>query len=184
MDRLTELVRLHRMQTGSREVARLLGMSPNTEREYRLALEGADLLHGSPEDLPGIGRLKEAVLSAKPAGTLPTQQRSSIESWTAKIQALLDKGLGPKVLRERLLEEDPSFPGTYPQVKRLCRALKKDKGVDADSVAIPVNTRAGEYAQVDFGYVGRLYDPETGTLRKAWCFVMVLGFSVDGHPRT
>ncbi len=27
------------MGTGAREVARVLGMSPNTEREYRLALE-------------------------------------------------------------------------------------------------------------------------------------------------
>ena len=32
MDRLQELVRLHRMGTGAREVARLLSMSPNTEK--------------------------------------------------------------------------------------------------------------------------------------------------------
>jgi len=32
MHRLRELVRLHRQGTGAREVARLLGMSPNTER--------------------------------------------------------------------------------------------------------------------------------------------------------
>ena len=30
---------------------------------------------------------------------------------------------------------------------------------------------------MDFGYVGKLFDPTTMTLRKAWCFVMVLGFS-------
>ncbi len=34
MHRLQELVRLHRMGTGAREVARLLRMSPNTERDY------------------------------------------------------------------------------------------------------------------------------------------------------
>lgn len=39
MDRLQELVRLHRMGTGAREVARLLRMGPNTERDYRDALE-------------------------------------------------------------------------------------------------------------------------------------------------
>ena len=38
MDRLQELVRLHRMGTGAREVARILQISPNTEREYRVAL--------------------------------------------------------------------------------------------------------------------------------------------------
>ena len=32
-------------------------------------------------------------------------------------------------------------------------------------------------AQVDFGYIGKLYDPDQGTERKAWIFVLVLGFS-------
>lgn len=32
MHKVQELVRLHRMGTGAREVARLLGISPNTER--------------------------------------------------------------------------------------------------------------------------------------------------------
>jgi len=39
MQRLQELVRLHRMGTGAREVARMLRMSPNTERDYRNALQ-------------------------------------------------------------------------------------------------------------------------------------------------
>ena len=47
MDRLQELVRLHRMGTGAREVARLLRMGPNTERDYRAALRAAGLLDGS-----------------------------------------------------------------------------------------------------------------------------------------
>lgn len=33
MDRLQELVRLHRMGTGAREAAHLLRMGPNTERD-------------------------------------------------------------------------------------------------------------------------------------------------------
>ena len=38
MHRLEELVRLHRKGVGSRAVARMLGMGPNTERRYRQAL--------------------------------------------------------------------------------------------------------------------------------------------------
>ena len=30
---------------------------------------------------------------------------------------------------------------------------------------------------MDFGYVGRVFDPKTGKARKAWVFLMVLGFS-------
>ncbi|MFC2172126.1 hypothetical protein ACFLU6_05780 [Acidobacteriota bacterium] len=48
MHRLQELVRLHRMKSGCREVARLLKMSPKTERDYRVALEAAGLLQGDP----------------------------------------------------------------------------------------------------------------------------------------
>jgi len=44
-------------------------------------------------------------------------------------------------------------------------------------VAIPVDTEAGEVAQVDFGYAGKLWDPVVKMPRKAWVFVMVLGYS-------
>lgn len=59
MDRLQELVRLHRMGTGARAVARLLRMGPNAERDYRDALEAAGLLDGSVDDLPELAALKE-----------------------------------------------------------------------------------------------------------------------------
>jgi transposase len=61
MDRLQELVRLHRMGTGAREVARMLRMSPNTEREYRQALEKEGLLDGPAEDIAALEVLKAAV---------------------------------------------------------------------------------------------------------------------------
>lgn len=52
MHRIHELVRLHREGKGAREVARLLGMSPNTERSYRNALWLAGLLEGDAAALP------------------------------------------------------------------------------------------------------------------------------------
>jgi transposase len=76
-----------------------------------------------------------------------------------------------------LRTEEPAFPGSYPQVKRLCRALRRERGVQPGDVAIPVETGPGSVAQVDFGYVGKLLDPSQGQLRDAWCFVMVLGYS-------
>jgi len=35
-------------------------------------------------------------------------------------------------------------------------------------VTVRVETAPGEEAQVDFGYAGKLLDPETGLKRKAW----------------
>jgi hypothetical protein len=52
MERLIELVRLHRMGEGSREVCRLLGMSPKTGLRYRGALMKTGILEGAADDLP------------------------------------------------------------------------------------------------------------------------------------
>jgi transposase len=176
MDRLVELVRLHRMGTSGRKVARLLGMSPNTERAYRNALTRAGLLAGPVDDLPGLEALKAVVLQQLPT-TLPLQQTSTVEAWAARVGTLREAGLGPRAIYDRLRLEDAAFQGSYSAVKRLCRRIAQVEGVHADDVAIPVETEPGEVAQVDFGYVGRLYDTTTGTLRKAWCFVMVLAHS-------
>lgn len=176
MHRLQELVRLHRLKTGTRETARLLGMGPNTERQYREALTQTGLLEGAPDQLPSLEELKAAVLKARPP-KLPPQQTTSVEKYRAEIVALSSKGLKPRAIYDRLRLEHPEFEGSHGAVKRLWRGLKRAKGVQAEDVAIPVETRPGEVAQVDFGYVGKLLDPTTMTLRKAWCFVLVLAWS-------
>jgi transposase len=176
MHRLQDLVRLHRLKTGARETARLLGMGPNTERLYREAIAQAGLLDGAPDALPALEELKAAVLAARPPA-LPTQQVTSLERYREVIAILVAKGLGPRAIFDRLRLEHPDFAGSHSAVKRLYRALRRERGVAAEDVAIPVETAPGEIAQVDFGYVGKLLDPATRTLRKAWCFVMVLAYS-------
>ena len=79
MHRLQELVRLHRMNTGARECARILGMSPNTERQYRQALQDAELLHGDPTTLPEVCDLQTAVTIALGTSKLPQQAASSVD---------------------------------------------------------------------------------------------------------
>ena len=111
MDRLQELVRLHRMGTGGREVARLLGMSPNTERAYRLALGAAGLLAGPIPDLPPLERLKAAVEERLPR-KLPPQQVSSLEPWLARIEEKWKRGAGP---RKRLRGRRCGLPGGQQQ---------------------------------------------------------------------
>jgi transposase len=176
MHRLQELVRLHRMGVGDRERARLLGMGPNTERQYRRALEKAKLLEGTAEDIPALEVLKAAVLEHAPP-KLPAQQVSSIAIWRPEIERLLDGGVRPRAIFDRLRIDHSDFAGSYASVKRLVRTIHRERGVQPDDVAIPVETEPGDVAQVDFGYAGHLWDPETKTLRRAWVFVMVLGYS-------
>jgi transposase len=176
MHRLQELVRLHRLETGAREAARLLGLSPNTERRYREALMAAGMLQGPPEAIPALEELKAAVLKHSPPA-VPHQQQSSLECYWERIAALHGSGLGPTAIYDRLRSEDRDFGGSIGAVKRLVARIQRERGPSPNDVAIPVVTGAGEIAQVDFGYVGQLWDPAAGRLRKAWVFVMVLAHS-------
>lgn len=176
MHRLCELVRLHRQGVGTREVARLLGMSPNTERRYREALVPSGLLSGPSEEVPTLEELKAIVREHLPL-TTPEQQLSSVEQWREKASLYRKDGLGPRAIYDRLRIEESDFCGSLSAIKRLCLRLAREAGPGAEDVAIPVETAPGEVAQVDFGYAGKMWDPSTGRLRKAWVFVMVLGHS-------
>jgi transposase len=176
MDRLLEVVRLHRKGASRRETVRLLRIGPNTLREYRRALGAAGLLDGPEDTLPELEALKAAIdehAPSKPHG----RQASSVERWRARIGELVEKGLTPQAVYDRLRLEEKDFTGSRSAVRRMCRRLVADLGVKPEDVAIPVETAPGEVAQVDFGYLGKLYDPERGVLRKAWLFLMVLGHS-------
>lgn len=172
MHRLQELVRLHRQGTSAREAARLLGMSRNTAREYREALASVGLLDGLVEALPELEELK-AALPVRPG----PQERSTVEDWVPRIRVLLTRRAGPRAIYDCLRSTDPDFRGSLSAVKRLCRRLGGELGVQPEDVAIPVDTAPGEVAQVDFGYVGMVFDAVTQITRKAWVFVMVLAYS-------
>ena len=66
-------------------------MGPNTERDYRDALEAAGLLDGSVDDLPELAVLKEAV-QRHLAKAPPAQMTSSITDWEPKIIELARGG--------------------------------------------------------------------------------------------
>jgi transposase len=176
MHRLQELVRLHRQGLAVREVARLLRMSPNTERQYRQAMHLAGLLEGSPDEVPELEALREAVKSYLPNKPAP-QQASSVEMWCDDIVEMAQRGAKPKAIYDALRLKHPDFQGSLYAIKRFYRRWRKARGPDPAEVAIPVETASGEVAQVDFGYVGYLYDPRQGRMRRAWFFVMVLAHS-------
>ena len=157
--------------------AKELRMGRNTAKEYRRALAAAGMLDGNVEELPALEALKSVVLAALPPRPAP-QQVSTLEDWQADVEALLEKRLGPQAIHDRLRLEHPEFQGSLGSLKRLVRRIRQARGVHPDDVAIPVETEPGDVAQVDFGYAGKLlWDPTTGTPRKAWVFVMVLGHS-------
>ncbi|MGB1275928.1 MAG: IS21 family transposase [Nannocystaceae bacterium] len=176
MHQLQELIRLHRKGETARCVARKAGMSPNTERRYRRALEAAGLLQGAADELPSMEDIKRAV-DEHVREARPPQHRSSLDPWSALIEAKLRAGARPKAIYSWLRLECPDFSGSYSAIKRLCRRLIQEKGLMATDVVRPVQTDPGDVAQVDFGSIGKKWDPQTKRLRQAYVFVMTLGHS-------
>jgi len=176
MHRLQDLVRLHRQGHPGRAISRLLRMGRNTVTRYSQALQAAGLLEGDPDELSDMETLRAAVDEHVPAAT-PPQQQSSISRWLPIVDAKYAAGVTPTAIFDFLRLEHSDFDGSLSSVKRRCAALRRARGVSPDDVTMPVETDPADVAQVDFGYVGKLYDSEAGKLRKAWVFVMTLGYS-------
>jgi len=176
MHRIQELVRLHRAGRGVRAIARELRMGRETVRGYQRALAEAELLDGPRDELVDPVAAKQALASQLPPAPAP-QQRSSIEAWEPVVRSLRERGAGPTAIFDRLRVEHDDFAGSLSAIKRMCARIAAERAIGPDDVTMPVVTRPGEVAQVDFGAIGKLYDPAAGVLRRAWLFVMVLGHS-------
>jgi transposase len=87
------------------------------------------------------------------------------------VLTLRAQGVEVAALYQRLLEQ--GYTGSYAAVYRFVRSLEPR----VPDATVRVERTPGEEAQVDFGFIGRLQDPDTGTWRKAWAFVMTLAWS-------
>ncbi|MDA2935399.1 IS21 family transposase, partial [Acidobacteria bacterium AH-259-D05] len=74
----------------------------------------------------------------------------------------------------RLLEENYQLVTSYMSVHRYVRKHLREC---TRPVTVRLHSSSGEQAQVDFGFAGRMIDPEAGKLRKAWAFIMILSYS-------
>jgi transposase len=164
---IRELVRHLRASDSDRAVQRDTGIDRRTIQRYRTWAAEHQLLTGPLPTLEEVQRLVQQTLTA-PA---PPHMVSSVEPFRAQVVALRAQGTEMVAIWERLKER--GYTGSYSAIRRFVRTLEPT----LPEAYGRVETGPGEEAQVDFGYAGRMLDPESGQLRKAWAFVMVLGFS-------
>jgi transposase len=136
-------------------------------KRYRSWAAERGLLEGSLPSLSELHSLVEATMG----GTGPPQNVSSVEPYREIVVKLRKQGVEIAAVRERLKER--GYEGSYASVYRFVRNLEPLM----PDVTVRVETPPGEEAQVDFGYAGMMIDPQTGKLRKAWAFVMILSWS-------
>jgi transposase len=167
MNYLRDLI--YRLRTGEseRRISRDLRISRITVHRYHeLAEQRGFLKPGSPmpED--------SAISSALGEAPQPPRTASTVEPYAEVVEQLLDQQVEMVAIFQRL-RDDHGFNGSYSSVRRYVHHLRPVE----PRVVVRVHTAPGEEAQVDFGPVGKLYDPATDRLRPAYAFVATLSYS-------
>lgn len=89
-------------------VARLLEVSPNTERDYRLRLQAHGVLQGDPKQLPELLDLQKLVRVSRPP---PSPPPSALDGYRAGLQKLLSRGKQPQAIYDELRQKHPALLG-------------------------------------------------------------------------
>lgn len=160
---------LNQLRSGSsdRQISQDMGIARQTVKRYREWAQASGLLEGR---LPSVEKLQAMVEQAMPGKPAP-QNTSTVEPYRAVVKEMVEAEVEAAAIYQRLKER--GFTGTYSGVYRFVRTLKPVQ----PKTTVRVERKPGEEAQVDFGYAGLMYDPETGKLRRAWAFVMTLAWS-------
>lgn len=142
----TTILTLHKQGNSQREIARSTGLDRKTVRRIIFKYNSAGI--ESPT---------------------PYQKESKAFKWHDEIIKLLERDLSFIRINEEL--QKLGFSGSYSSLTRYLRKIKI-----SNNICIRFNTLPGEEAQVDFGDIGRKYDPDS-KLRKAYIFNMRLSYS-------
>lgn len=164
---IRELLRHIQAEPSDRAVQRATGAHRRTIQRYR---SWATTQHLFDQPLPPIDHLQRLIEQTLELPS-PPQVISSVEPYRTLVSQLRSEGTEVAAIWQRLHER--GFSGRYAAVYRFVRTLDAHR---PDAV-VRVERAPGEEAQVDFGAAGRMLDPVTGTLRKAWSFVMTLSWS-------
>lgn len=164
---IRELLVHIRAQSRDRQVQRDTGIDRRTVKRYRNWAQGQGLLEGV---LPPVEELQELV-SQSFEEQIPPQNRSSVEPYRELVLQLVKEQVETAAIKARLTER--GFRGSYSAVNRFVRSVQPH----LPAATVRVERKPGEEAQVDFGFAGRMFNPMTGVLQRAWAFVMTLAWS-------
>jgi transposase len=165
---IRELLNHIRAGSSYRQIQRDTGFDRRTVKRYREWAQAQGLLEGELPVLEELHTLVEQSFAEK----TPPQNTSLVESHRSQVEDWVKQGVEVAAMRQRLMER--GFTGSYAAVWRFVNTLQPGKHRDT---TVRLETKPGEEVQVDFGYAGRMIDPQTGKLRKAWVFVMTLSWS-------
>jgi len=170
---VVEIIR--RWQAGGtiRGLARGTGLSRNTIKRYVLAAQSCGLTRdGPPPTESQILSLVQLNVAGRHPATIPTE--SVLSPWADQIYRWLKD---EKLLLTRIQEllRSRQCPVSYTSLRRF--VSRRGWAKNSHATVRMADTAPGEVAEMDFGRLGMLWDPEAGRKRLVWALVIVLAYS-------
>jgi len=172
MYKLEEAVKALLNNKPIKQIARMQKISKNTVKKYRNLLE--EILEKEPALANDLDALMKVFRDER------KKERYSVNfGWLESNQKLVDELAAECSNYARLYEvlNEKGFAGSYSSLIRYASKNLKTP----DRPVFRIETNPGEIAQVDFGSIGKIYDPHRGQEVKAYVFVMVLAFCRDAY---
>ena len=153
-----------------RSVARDTGLGRNTVVRYIEAAREHGFTEGEPsEEL--VAQVARAVQS-RPLPE-PSEQRVELAAHRDRVEAWLAQGL--KLTKVHVLLERQGVHASYATLRRFAMN-ELGWGMRAPTIRLD-DPEPGDEAQIDFGCMGRMHDPDTGRTRKLWALIVTLSHS-------
>jgi len=173
MNEIVEMIYHWHQGAGTKGISHSLGFDRDTVRKYVRIAQKAGIERGKPfpEEQVVISMLKGSMASA-PGRKTPAKDRiAPHQDW---IQSLLQESQMTAKQVWKLFREKTGLSVGYCTMKRYLRSQFQ---WGAPPVTVRLEVEPGTQAQVDFGVVKPMIDPETGKPRRTWAFVMTLSYS-------
>ena len=159
------------------ELCASLAVDPKTVRKYIAPAQSAGLSPGGPP-------LSRDQWSALAADWFPELADASgrqatwpeIEAHRAQVTKWLECGVTITTIHQRL-RDNLGLTASESSLRRWISANLAEEANRNAVVVLRETPPAGEEAQVDYGLLGRWFDPSTQRWRRVWGFIMVLSFS-------
>ena len=172
-----ELLRRWSAGQGDRRIGREAGVNRKTVARYTAAAEKLGLERGhelTDEEVHGVAQC----VQLRPA-LLPSEGWNDVAQHRARIESWLAGNAETRPLRltkiHTLLVRDHGLRASY---DTLWRYAQQELGWHKKPSTVRVDDPPpGQEAQVDFGRMGLLHDPETGRRRTLWALIVTLSFS-------
>jgi transposase len=172
MIEVNEVLRRREAGQALREIARETGLDRKTVRRYAQAAQGAEAEDAEATVAAVIGEVQGR------AAPSPSEPRQRLQEHRERIASWLQPKDGSRALRLTKVHVLLTRQGVNVTYATLCRWAHDELGWrERKSTVLLDDPEPGAEAQVDFGLMGKMHDPATGTMRKLWCLVVTLSFS-------